>query len=175
MAVAWRKPAPGLIHHSDRGCQYTSTKYLTLLKQYGMVASMSRKGDCYDNAMAESFFATIKAECVDRQRYETRMQARQDVFLSIEGFYNRERLHSSLGYHSPLFMKKRESKRKGKRLTISEIYDNIVYREINVRYVTYTFPDLLVLSVFSTFLHVSFCPLLIFGHSTKTGQAHNND
>jgi len=102
MAVTWRKPAPGLIHHSDRGSQYASICYQSQLQQCGMLASMSRKGDCYDNAMAESFFATLKAECVDHQSYTTRIEARQDIFLYIEQFYNRKRLHSALGYVSPL-------------------------------------------------------------------------
>ncbi|WP_201365110.1 IS3 family transposase [Dictyobacter formicarum] len=102
MAVTWRKPAPGLIHHSDRGSQYASLCYQSQLQRHGIVASMSRKGDCYDNALAESFFATLKAECADRQSYTTRIEARQDLFLYIEEFYNRKQLHSALGYVSPL-------------------------------------------------------------------------
>jgi putative transposase len=112
MAVAWRKPAPGLIHHSDRGSQYASLCYQSQLQQHGMVASMSRKGDCYDNAMAESFFATLKAECVDRQSYTTRFEARQDIFHYIEQFYNRKRFHSALGYLSPLDFEERGKREK---------------------------------------------------------------
>ncbi|GHO64037.1 hypothetical protein KSC_029290 [Ktedonobacter sp. SOSP1-52] len=86
MAVAWRKSVPGLIHHSDRRSQYASICYQLQLQQYGMLASMSRKGDCYDNAFAESFFATLKTECVDRQFYTTRLEARQDIFSTLSNF-----------------------------------------------------------------------------------------
>jgi putative transposase len=101
LAVAQRQPAPGLLHHSDRGSQYASADYRVLLKGHGMVASMSRKGNCYDNAQMESFFGTLKTERVHHYRYRTRAEARQDIFHYIEIFYNRKRRHSALGYTSP--------------------------------------------------------------------------
>lgn len=100
-AIGRRKPPQGLIHHSDRGCQYASLEYRSLLKEYGFLSSMSRKGDCYDNACMESFFHTLKVELIHRERYWTRVQARQSIFSYIEGYYNRVRLHSTLGYMSP--------------------------------------------------------------------------
>jgi putative transposase len=102
MAYRRRRPGRGLIHHSDRGSQYASDDYRNLLKDYGMHMSMSRKGDCWDNAPMESFFGTLKKELVHHRRYRTREEARRDIFDYIEVFYNRERLHSSLGYRSPL-------------------------------------------------------------------------
>ncbi len=101
MAYGRRKPRPGLIHHSDRGCQYASRDYQALLESYGMQASVSRKGDCWDNAPMESFFATLKKELVHHRKFRTREQAKREIFEYIEVFYNRERLHSSLGYLSP--------------------------------------------------------------------------
>lgn len=101
-AIKREKPAPGLIHHSDRGSQYASIAYQDLLKQQGFVVSMSRKGNCFDNAVAESFFGTLKTEMVYLTKYRTRKEARQAIFEYIEVFYNRMRLHSSLGYMSPL-------------------------------------------------------------------------
>lgn len=101
MAVTDRRPSVGLIHHSDRGCQYASGSFQSLLTAHGMVCSMSRKGDVYDNAPMESFFGTLKRELVRFARFATREQARQDVFEWIEVFYNRQRLHSTLGYRSP--------------------------------------------------------------------------
>jgi transposase InsO family protein len=101
MAVARRSPAKGLLHHSDRGVQYASDHYQGLLHQHGMQASMSHKGDCWDNAVMESFWATLKNELVHHEHYATRQQARQSIFEYIEVFYNRKRLHSSLGYVSP--------------------------------------------------------------------------
>lgn len=101
MAYVRRKPAEGLIHHSDRGSQYASEDYRKLLCDYGMRASMSRKGNCWDNAPMESFFGTLKRELVHHRKYRTREEARRDIFEYIEVFYNRERLHSSLGYVSP--------------------------------------------------------------------------
>ena len=98
MALKRRHPHAGLLHHSDRGSQYTSADYQEQLAQAGIAVSMSRKGNCYDNAMMESFFGTLKAECVERQVYQTRREARQSIFEYIETFYNRQRLHSSLGY-----------------------------------------------------------------------------
>ncbi|OIO62083.1 MAG: transposase [Candidatus Marinimicrobia bacterium CG1_02_48_14] len=96
------KPAPGVIFHSDRGVQYASTKFRKLLDGNGMVQSMSGKGNCYDNAVAESFFKTLKAELVYHERYLTRAQARSSIFEYIEIFYNRIRKHSALGYLSPV-------------------------------------------------------------------------
>ena len=102
MALTHRCPAGcDLLHHSDRGSQYASDDYQHLLKRHGITASMSGRGDCYDNAMMESFFATLKCECVHQQSYATHEQARQSLFEYIEVFYNRRRLHSSLGYVSP--------------------------------------------------------------------------
>ena len=101
MAIANRRPGPGLLHHSDRGCQYTSAAYRQHLKDHGMTASMSRRGNCHDNACAESFWARLKVECLYRQRFATRAAARQAVFQYIECFYNRTRRHSSLDYLSP--------------------------------------------------------------------------
>ena len=102
MAYRRRRPGKGLIHHSDRGSQYASEHYRNLLKDYGMQMSMSRKGDCWDNAPMESFFGTLKKELVNHRKFRTRAEARRDIFDYIEVFYNRERLHSSLGYLSPL-------------------------------------------------------------------------
>jgi putative transposase len=101
MAVARRRPQGPLIHHSDRGVQYTSEDYLYLLRSHNMQPSMSRKGNCWDNAVKESFWATLKTERVNRQHYATREQARASIFEYIEMFYNRKRLHSSIGYMSP--------------------------------------------------------------------------
>jgi putative transposase len=101
MAITRRGPHPGLLHHSDRGVQYASDAYQHLLQVHGMESSMSRKGNCWDNACAESFWATLKKERVNHERYTTREQARQSIFEYIEVFYNRRRLHSSLGYMSP--------------------------------------------------------------------------
>lgn len=101
MARLRQCPAPGLIVHTDRGSQYASRDYRHLLSRYGMRASMSRKGNCWDNAPMESFFATLKKELVHRRRYRTRAEARADIFAYIEMFYNQRRLHSRLGYISP--------------------------------------------------------------------------
>jgi putative transposase len=97
MAVARRHPRPGLIHHSDRGSQYAATAYQKALREHGIRCSMSRKGNCWDNAPAESFFGTLKTELVHRCRYATREEARHDVFEYMEIFYNRRRRHSALG------------------------------------------------------------------------------
>jgi len=102
MALAARQPPPGLLHHSDRGSQYASDDYQVLLTKARMVGSMSRKGNCYDNAPVESFFGTLKTELVFHQQYVTRAQARLDIFEYIELFYNRFRRHSALGYKSPV-------------------------------------------------------------------------
>ena len=101
MAVVRRGPDEGLLHHSDRGVQYASEDYQYLLQSHRMEPSMSGKGDCWDNACMESFWATLKNELVNHERYATREQARQSIFEYIEVFYNRKRLHSSLGYLSP--------------------------------------------------------------------------
>lgn len=101
MAYQRRKPAAGLIHHSDRGSQYASDDYRKLLKSYGMRMSMSRKGNCWDNAPMESFFGTLKMELIHLKKYTRRSEARRDIFDYLEVFYNKERIHSSLGYVSP--------------------------------------------------------------------------
>ena len=101
MALLNRAPKPGLIHHSDRGVQYACAAHRRLLHARGLVPSMSRVGNCYDNAPMESFFGTLKSELVNERRYATRAQARSSIFEFIEGFYNRHRRHSSLGYTSP--------------------------------------------------------------------------
>ncbi len=102
MAVVRRRPQPGLLHHSDRGSQYTSQGYRALLKSYGVEVSMSKKADCYDNALMESFFGTVKEECVYRHTFRTRSEARQTIFEYLEVFYNRTRRHSALGQVSPV-------------------------------------------------------------------------
>jgi putative transposase len=101
MAIARRRPNQGLLHHSDRGVQYASEDYMHLLQSHNIEASMSGKGDCWDNAMMESFWSTLKTELVNHERYATREQARASIFEYSEVFYNRQRLHSSLGYVSP--------------------------------------------------------------------------
>jgi putative transposase len=101
MALGRRTTAPGLIHHSDRGSQYTSFSYQQILHRHGLLASMSRKGDCWDNAPVESFFATLKKDLVRRERFAGRRQAREALFSYIECFYNTRRRHSSLDYVSP--------------------------------------------------------------------------
>jgi len=101
MAVTHRQPPAGMLHHSDRGTQYTCDDYRDLLDDHGITASMSATGDCYDNAAMESFWATLRTELVHREHYATRAQARRSIFEYIETFYNRQRLHSSLGYVSP--------------------------------------------------------------------------
>jgi transposase InsO family protein len=101
MAVGARRPPPGLIHHSDRGVQYACAEYRALLEAHGMRASMSRRGDCWDNAVAESFFATLELELIVRSVWPTRDDARRAIFRYIETWYNRARRHSTLGYRSP--------------------------------------------------------------------------
>lgn len=93
-----RKPEPGLIHHSDRGSQYASEEYRTRLTEYGMIGSMSRKGNCYDNACIESFHSTLKKELVYQTKFRTRKQAEKELYTYIEFDYNRLRFHSTLGY-----------------------------------------------------------------------------
>ena len=101
MAVGRRRPPPGLLHHSDRGSQYASRAYRETLEQHRMVASMSRKGNCWDNAVMERFFGSLKSEWLVDQRYWTRDQARRDIVQYIEMEYNSNRLHSTLGYITP--------------------------------------------------------------------------
>lgn len=100
-AYASRRPAAGLLHHTDRGSQYTARAYRKLVEDYGMVSSMSRRGDCWDNAPMESFFHSLKTECLHHRSYRTREEARAAVFEYIECFYNTQRSHSSLDYRSP--------------------------------------------------------------------------
>lgn len=102
MALLERRPPPGLLHHSDRGSQYASDDYQALLAQHHLRGSMSRAGNCYDNAPMESFFGTLKMELIHRRHYPTRAEARTDIFEFIEVFYNRFRRHSALGYLSPV-------------------------------------------------------------------------
>jgi putative transposase len=102
MALISRQPAPGLIHHSDRGSQYACGDYQAVLEQRGISCSMSRKGNPWDNAPKESFFATLKCELVQDWSRPSRQQARREVFNYIEVFYNRQRLHSALGYQTPV-------------------------------------------------------------------------
>jgi transposase InsO family protein len=100
-ALAFRAPAAKLVHHSDRGSQYASRAYRELLELYGIECSMSRKGDCYDNAVMESFFGTYKQECAHHHRWTGLVDARPGTHDYIEVFYNRQRLHSALGYKTP--------------------------------------------------------------------------
>lgn len=102
MALMMRKPSKGAIHHSDRGSQYASKAYQSLLKAAGLTCSMSGRGNCYDNAMVESFFHTLKTEHIYFSNYLTKEEAKQSIFEFIEVFYNRQRIHSSLGYLSPV-------------------------------------------------------------------------
>jgi transposase InsO family protein len=101
MALANRAPTTGLLHPSDRGSQYAATSYQQLLAAHGVIASMSRRGNCWDNASVESFFGTLKRELVYHRHYATREDAKQDIFEYMEVFYNRKRRHSALGYDSP--------------------------------------------------------------------------
>ena len=102
MALRHRRPPAGVVHHSDRGCQYASSVYRSALAANGCVASMSRRGNCYDNAAMEAFWSTLKHELVYRRDFRTRAEATTAIFDYIESFYNRVRLHSALGYQSPL-------------------------------------------------------------------------
>jgi putative transposase len=101
MAVGRRRPMSGLIHHSDRGSQYACAQYQRELRSQGIICSMSKTGDCWDNAPMESWFHTLKTELVNHRDYRTRMQAKADIFEYIELFYNRSRKHSALGYMTP--------------------------------------------------------------------------
>lgn len=102
MALGQREPRQGLIHHSDQGAEYTNHAYQNLVKEHNMVVSMSRRGECHDNAVAESFFKSIKVELVKQQKFRTPEEARSAIFEYIEIFYNRKRLHSTLGYVAPV-------------------------------------------------------------------------
>lgn len=101
MALSTRQPPPGLIHHTDRGAIYAADDYQALLAAHGLVASMGRKGDCYDNAVAESFFSSVKNELVGERPYASRHAAQTALFEYLEVFYNRQRLHQTLGYRTP--------------------------------------------------------------------------
>jgi putative transposase len=111
MAIWNRRPGDGLVHHSDQGCQYTSLAFGRRLRETGLVASMGSVGDCFDNAVTESFFATLECELLDRSRFATRTQARTAVFDYVEGFYNPRRRHSTLGYLSPAEYERRHTTR----------------------------------------------------------------
>ena len=106
MAIVRQRPVPGLIHHSDRGIQYAAEPYRLALARSAITPSMSRKGNCLDNAPMESFFHSLKTERVHHRIYRTRAEARRDLFQYIEGFYNSRRLHSALRYISPAFAKR---------------------------------------------------------------------
>jgi len=109
MAIGRRSPQTGLIHHSDRGVQYACGEFRELLDAHGIESSMSRTGNCYDNAVAESFFHTLKTELVHHEHYRTRAEAKASVFEYIEAFYNRQRLHSTLDYCSPIEFEKKNA------------------------------------------------------------------
>jgi putative transposase len=102
MALAARRPQAGLLHHSDRGSEFTSERYQAVLREAGIEVSMSRTGNCYDNAAMEAFFATLTKECTDRVRFQTRQEARSAIFEYLECFYNPVRFHSTLQYVSPV-------------------------------------------------------------------------
>lgn len=110
-ALVQRKPGAGLIHHSDRGSEYASTSYQKLLREHQIQVSMSKKGDCYDNAMIESFWATLKKECAETTIFPSRNEAKRAIFEYIEVYYHRKRRHSSLGYLSPVEYEKQAAKR----------------------------------------------------------------
>lgn len=108
-ALVMRRPATGLLHHSDRGSQYCSNEYQAELRRYGIVISMSGKGNCYDNAMVETFFKTLKSELVWRTVFQTRAKATEALARYIDGFYNPRRRHSALGFVSPIQFEKRSA------------------------------------------------------------------
>jgi putative transposase len=110
MALKQRKPVETVLHHSDRGSQYASKEYQALLKKMGLSCSMSRKANCWDNAVVESFFSTLKREWIESKGYRTRAEARADIFYFIETWYNRKRRHSTLGYVSPAEFERRAAK-----------------------------------------------------------------
>jgi len=111
MALIQRQPGAGLVHHSDRGSEYASKSYQGLLHQHNFQISMSRKGDCYDNAPMESFWGTLKEEGVGKVIFQSRKEAKTAIFDYIEVFYNRKRRHSSLGYLSPVDFEKQGEQR----------------------------------------------------------------
>jgi transposase InsO family protein len=115
MALLQRQPGAGLVHHSDRGSEYASKSYQDLLQEQNIRISMSKKGDCYDNALIESFWGTLKEECFGQEIYQSRKEAISAIFEYIEVFSNRKRKHSSLGYLSPVAYEKQERERKGKK------------------------------------------------------------
>jgi transposase InsO family protein len=119
MALRNRRPAPGLIHHTDRGSQYTANAYHAVLASQQIIPSMSRAGDCYDNAVAESFLATLKTELIHRQPWPTRTAARQAIFEWIEVFYNRQRRHSALDYLSPMAFEHRLTQKTGQEVAFT--------------------------------------------------------
>jgi len=108
-AAMQRTPAPGMIFHSDQGSQYASGEFRKLLEQHGVRASMGSKGDCYDNAITESFFHTLKTELIYFENYQTREEARLSIFEYIEVFYNRKRRHSAIGYKTPVDFEKQKT------------------------------------------------------------------
>ena len=112
-AIRYQRPRPGLIHHADRGSQYCAQDYPRLLEQHGLVASMSRKGNCYDNAPIESFWGSLKNELIDHRRYDTRAEAQASIQEYIEIFYNRQRRHSRLGYLAPAVFAQNFCQRQG--------------------------------------------------------------
>jgi putative transposase len=112
MALLQRQPGAGLVHHSDRGSEYASTSYQMMLSEHAIQGSMSKKGDCYDNAMIESFWATLKEECVEDIHFSTRNEAKAAIFAYIEVYYNRIRRHSSLSYVSPVEYEKQGEQKK---------------------------------------------------------------
>ena len=117
-AITLRAPPPGLIHHSDRGSQYCSADYRRLVRDHGFVASMSGRGNCYDNAMVESVFKTIKSELIWRTAFASREQASKAIGHYIEGFYNPRRRHSSLGYASPVMFEKTSAGEVGREIAL---------------------------------------------------------
>jgi transposase InsO family protein len=106
-AIQARKPRAGLMVHTEQGAEYYAANYQSILKEHGFISSMSRKGDCYDNAVMESFFHSLKVEELHHQQFDTRDEAQAAVFEYIEMFYNRQRLHSSIGYVSPVEFEER--------------------------------------------------------------------
>lgn len=112
-AVTHRKPTKDLTHHSDKGCQYTSAEFQSLLKRHEIIVSHSGTGNCYDNAVMESFFHTLKTEHIYFEHYQTREQAKQSIFEYVEVFYNRQRRHSTLGYLSPVDFEKQWYQQQG--------------------------------------------------------------
>jgi putative transposase len=127
MAINNRKPGSGIIFHSDRGTQYTAARFRNTLAYYGFIQSMSGKGNCYDNAITESFFSTLKKELVYLTKFETKEQAATEIFEFIEIFYNRKRLHSALGYQSPLEFKLNKNFGKEKEELLINNNRNVAY------------------------------------------------